>query len=327
MKTTKWVPLVVVLAVMLTTLVYWMRPSHSLTPKRNATEEKLSKPVPDSVASIGDEREAQPLDETAMAKKQPSSDAAVNLSWQDSSVDFLSRLDAFRAHVARHDGAVRADCFDYLDSLRGRQVDEQVLFEAGIANEVMGELVRWPGFEPGLSVAFHEMATDPSHLLVIRDYAIQHIASWVTHLRLPQVYSVADPDVVREEADAAWQSLWAIARDGEAQLAGTALVSLQLFADTFAPDETRKFEQALMDLLKDPQLDPGLKASALSLARDFELPELVELARSTTRSGAPSRLLDVVLYPATSSYAAAGHARNGGRTPENFKTQPTSVLP
>ena len=324
MKVTKIAVLVFVLGLLLVILLGLMRAPDLKTPTRNAAEGEHSDSGPAPAASPMNERRAK--GGKAVANESSSPEFQASLPWQDSSVNFLVRLDEFRDFVTAHDATVRESCLAYLESLRGRQKDDQVLFEAGMANEVMGELVRWPKFEAGLALAFHEMATDPSHLLVVRDYAVQHMASWVARLRPAPAFLLADPGEVKKETDAAWQLLWSIASDGERQLAGTALIGLQLFADTFAPDEAREYEQALRSILEDPQIDPGLRASALSLARDFNRPELVDLARSTMQNGEPSRLLEAALRPGK-AYANAGHARHGRRTAENFKNQPTSVLP
>jgi hypothetical protein len=161
-------------------------------------------------------------------------------------VGFPERVAAIRALKTELTAAEVNAFSDYLRTPT-RQSEQDPESENWLRNEMMDKLVEQPTAPPGLSDLLVEVYNDPAQDVVMRDYAVQHMA--------PAYKRVADQDKTNLR-DALWQA----AGETDTSIAGTAIL-------------------AMLDITQtEPTMDQGrLADTAFKLAADDRCGELARI--------------------------------------------------
>lgn len=180
--------------------------------------------------------------------------------------------------------ALREQLLDYLRQPTGRtNPRDEDLVEASIKNDVIEWLrTERPHIEE-LTEVLMEIYENPAQPIVMRDYALQHLAAWgETHQTDP---AEGSEDIVRTVRATLWEAL----AQTEYSYAGTALLGLTRLIEADAPDESRLAAEVGRIAAADEHASLS-RATALQLLGDFDRATALQIAESVLREPAASEI-------------------------------------
>lgn len=193
----------------------------------------------------------------------------------DDQVPYAERLEAMRRLPAK---LTEADWLALKKFLLQRSPLDQEQLRQVLKNELMNRLCAMEPPPAGVGDVLVALYKDETQPLVLRDYAIQHLAAY-----LEQAGGSTGPGLDREHQQA-WQVLWAALQQSDGSLAGTALLGLKRLFEAGADLERGRLEQAATQLAGNPAASELTRISACQVCAQLGLQEALPAIEAAARS-------------------------------------------
>lgn len=153
-----------------------------------------------------------------------------------------------------------------------------------LKNDIMDSLIGQQTPGRGLADLFIKISQDKNQNVVIRDYALQHLALLSERLDGPTVW---DAKLVRAQQTLIQDALWQSAGVRESSTAGTALLGLTRISETHPELDKTRLSQAAIDMTA-TGVDEAARVTAFQVAARFQpagaLPLLLRAAQTDPSS-------------------------------------------
>ncbi len=273
----------------------WLQRSY--VPEPTLAQEDVVEPTPKAPSvseSAGRTVEAPSGDAIHSTPKVPASQTpSERPEWELTLETLTSRDSATYAerNVAIHSlkqqslaPALRRQLLDYLREPTGRTYPkDEDLVEASIKNDVIEWLRTERPRTEELTDVLVEIYNNPAQPIVMRDYALQHLAAWgETH---QTETGNGSEEIIRTVKAALWEAV----EQTEYSYAGTALLGLTRLIESGTPDESRLAAEVGRIAAADEHASLS-RATALQLLGDFDRMTALQIAESVLRDPAASEI-------------------------------------
>jgi HEAT repeat protein len=146
-----------------------------------------------------------------------------------------------------------------------------------LKSDLMDALCAQPILPPDLSQVLAELYHDPDQNVVIRDYAIQHLALF--HERLDALaWPASEMEAQRHPIQTV---LWEALTETDSSIAGTALLALARSIKTDDADAQARLTIAALRLANDPAVSPLVRISAIQICAQAKVQAALPLLAQT----------------------------------------------
>lgn len=237
----------------------------------------------------------------------------------DVKADTLSRQNAIRALPRDLIPEYRKDLTDFLTA---RHAEDDSQTGHVLKNDIMDALVgqKTPG--RGLLDLFSGIYHDKTQNIVIRDYAMQHLALLSERLDSPTVW---DPSLVQAQQKLIQDTLWQCAEERGSSISGTALLALTRISETHSEVDRIRLGQAAI-AMTDVEVDEAARVTAYQICARLQVSSALPLAITAAQSDSSSIVR-------TSAIGALGLFGNAGQLPilnqiaeHNARFKPVAML-
>ncbi len=156
---------------------------------------------------------------------------------------------------------------DPLDKIQLNQV---------LKNRLMDVLCAMDPALPDLGELLRDIYKDPDQNEVVRDYAVQHLATY---------YQLADGQIASTEEQTIRDTLWDALAETQTSIAGTALLALNRLSQEFPDINRSQLATQAVSLAKDLTAGELTHVSALQVCARMSLADALPLAIAAVNSG------------------------------------------
>jgi len=272
-------------------LLLWPEPSGS---RRSADREPSSKPQQAQAAwDRTDAMRAEPVKDIA---RSPASELVVKAGENE-----VRR----RAAALSRPGPAQAPHTGLYDWLRQPGPDDSIQRGHVFKNEVMDDLCEMKPLPDGLGDLLAEVYRDPAQNVVIRDYAVQHLAEFYTQ-RARELEGI--PAGLQGDLQRARDVLWEAVGETDSSIAGTALLGLRRLSESHQEFDRAQIGATALQLARNGRTGELTRITALQVAASLEGDQILPTAMELARNGESIALR-------ISAVAALGMASNAEAVP------------
>lgn len=219
-----------------------------------------------------------PLVSPEAAAKRPPSVLAVLGHAPDRS--YTARLAAVQRLPASASFEESHVLLKFLDSRLSEQGDLEPMALNAIKNDTLAYLLRQKVLPAGIGEQLVKMYRDRNHDVIWRGYCVQFFGDYYD--KAWPAGADTNPDPLRKQFEAAY---WEALAETDSQIAGTALIGIELLSRKHPELDRTKIGRKALDLATDQKMNANTRLTAIQVCAVMGLKEVLQTARIEAQAG------------------------------------------